>query len=163
MKVLFDQLSDEACIWIYQADRALTMDEQVTLLIDTDEFLDNWTSHGQPLKCSYVLLYDQFLILSVEEQYQGATGCAIDASIQFLQTLEKKLKLRFLDRTQLAFMHDETVVLVPMSQIEAKIQEGVVTSDMYFFDNTITKKGDMLGQWIVNVQDTWLAKYFKAA
>ena len=81
MYIPFEQLSDEARLWIYQANRLLTQEERISILQKSLTFLTKWVSHGNPLQSSAALLHDQFLVLAVEESFQGATGCAVDASI----------------------------------------------------------------------------------
>ncbi|MEM9417178.1 MAG: hypothetical protein AAF963_02385 [Bacteroidota bacterium] len=161
MYIPFEQLSDEARIWIYQANRSLTQEEQASMLQKALSFLTQWVSHGNPLQSSAALLYDQFLILAVEESFQGATGCAVDASIQFIRSLEQEFKLVLLDRTQIAFRQGDSNVLVPLEQLQAQIQQGVITADTLTFDNSITRKVALDEQWLVRAQDAWLSKYFE--
>ena len=75
MYIPFQQLSDKARIWIYQASRPFKNDEQTKIHAKAQAFLEQWTTHGRPLQCSATLFYDQFLVLAVEESYP------IDASI----------------------------------------------------------------------------------
>lgn len=160
MYIPFQQLSDEARIWVYQASRPLVHEQRAAMLQKTQSFLEQWASHGNPLQCSADILYNQFLILAVEESFQGATGCAVDASIQFIRSLEQEFQLDLLDRTHIAFRQDEHNVVVPLGQLTAKIQQGIISADMLTFDNTITKKEALAEQWLVRAKDSWLGKYF---
>ena len=112
------------------------------------------------MQCSAEILYDQFLILAVEEALQRATGCAVDASVQFIRELEQALQVDLLDRTHIAFRHGEANLLIPLDQLKAKIQQGTIVADMLTFDNTIVKKGALTHRWLVRAQDSWLGKYF---
>ena len=160
MYIPFSQLSDEARIWIYQANRPLTQEESKMMLQSAQEFLAQWASHGRPLQGSAEILYDQFLILAVEESFQGATGCAVDASVQFIRSLEQELQLSLMDRTHIAFRHDEANIIVPLGHIKEKIQQGDISADMLTFDNTITHKAALADKWLVRVGDSWLGRYF---
>lgn len=163
MYVSFDQLSDEARIWIYQANRPLQPEETSTLLPMTREFLERWAAHGRPLQCSATLLYDQFLVLAVEESYQGATGCSVDASVQFVRQLEQTFQISLLDRTQIAFRRTNDTVVTSLNQLKAQIQAGAADADLLVFDNTITQKAALANQWLIPVKESWLGKYFAAA
>ena len=162
MYIPFEQLSDEARVWVYQANRSLVHEEKAGILQQTKAFLAQWTAHGSPLHCSAAILYDQFLILAVEESFQGATGCAVDASIQFIRSLEQEHQIDLLDRTHIAFRKAESNVVVPLEQLQEKIQQRSISADMLTFDNTITKKEALADQWLVRAQDSWLGKYFCA-
>ena len=160
MYIPFHQLSDAARIWIYQASRPLEQEAKEAMLQKVQAFLEQWASHGHPLQCGTAILYDQFLILAVEERLQGATGCAVDASVQFIGELEQIFQVGLLDRTHIAFRWGEDHCLVPLDQLKAKIQQGTILADMLTFDNTITKKGALTNQWLVRAGDSWLSKYF---
>jgi hypothetical protein len=160
MYIPFNQLSDAARIWIYQASRSLEHEEKVAMLQKAQAFLAQWASHGHPLQCSADILYNKFLILAVEESFQSATGCAVDASVQFIRGLEQAFQIDLLHRTQVAFRYDEEDFVVPLDQLKEKIQQGVITANMFTFDNTLTKKAELASRWLVPVKDSWLAKHF---
>ncbi len=160
MYIPFHQLSGEARIWIYQASRSFEHQEKATVLQKVQEFLEQWTSHGNSLRGSGEIYYNQFLILAVEESVQGATGCAVDASIQFIRELEREFQISLLDRTHIAFRRGEDNLVVPLDQLKTTIQEGTILADMMTFDNTITQKGALTDKWLVRAQDSWLGRYF---
>jgi len=161
MYIHFDQLSDEARIWIYQASRPFTHEEKATVRQQTQAFLASWTAHGNPLQCSAELFYDQFLILAVEEKVQGATGCAVDASVQFIRVLEQAFHVALLDRTHIAFRHDEANFVIPLAQLKAAVQREDILEDMLTFDNTITTKKALTDKWLVRAKDSWVGRYFR--
>ena len=161
MYIPFHQLSGEARIWIYQASRPFGQEEKAAVLQKVQEFLGQWASHGHPLRCSAEILYDQFLVLAVEESFQGATGCAVDASVQFVRALEQTFQVDLLSRTHIAFRRGEDNFLIPLNQLKDKIQEGAIAEDMLTFDNTITKKTEIVDKWLVRDGESWFGKYFR--
>jgi len=156
----FDQLSDEARIWIYQASRPFAHEEKKAILQAAQEFLEQWVSHGLPLQCSAEILYDQFLILAVEESFQSVTGCAVDASVRFIRELEQAFQADLLNKTHISFRRKGANFLVPLGQIKEKIQQGTIPEDLLTFDNTITKKAELASKWLVRAGSSWLGKYF---
>ena len=157
----FNQLSDQARIWIYQANRPLRKEEATAMLQKTKIFLAQWSAHGNPLQGSAAIRYDHFLILAVEESTQSATGCAVDASMQLIRGLEQAFQVDFLARTNIAFRHGHDIWIVPIAQLKAKVQQGAILPNMLTFDNTITQKGALVDQWLVRAQDAWLGRYFQ--
>ena len=160
MYIPFDQLSDEARIWVYQANRHLEDEKIKEILQRAHDFLAQWTSHGRPLQCSAESFYNQFLVLAVEESFQGTTGCAVDASIQFIRDLEQIFCVDFLSKTHITFRKNEKNFLVPLSQLQAHIQKGTVSDSTFVFDNTITKKKELACKWLMRADASWLGKYF---
>ena len=160
MYISFNQLSDEARIWVYQASRPFGDEEKAIILREAQVFLAQWASHGSPLQCSAALFYDQFLVLAVEESVQNATGCAIDDSVRFIRELEQAFEVSLLDRTHIAFRRETMNWLVPLEQLQATIQQGAIFADMLTFDNTITSKKELTDKWLVRAGDSWFRRYF---
>lgn len=158
MFVTFNTLSDEARIWIYQAERELTSDEQLLILEKGKEFLDQWAAHGQPLTASLEVLKGYFVVISVEDQVQLPSGCSIDESVAFMQGLGKQLRVDFFDRTKVPLWIDDSVQVVPLIELKQKIKNGEVDSETMLFNTMIQKKGG-LSNWIVLLKDSWLGRY----
>lgn len=93
MFVPFESLPQESKIWIYQSNRKFSDDECSEIETDLESFLQNWSAHGTSLEASYQLKYNRFIIIAVNQEVQNATGCSIDASVQFIQNLEKNTML----------------------------------------------------------------------
>jgi hypothetical protein len=51
--------------------------------------------HGTSLESSYQLKYNRFIILAVNQDVQAATGCSIDSSVEFIQSLEQNTVLTY--------------------------------------------------------------------
>ncbi len=96
MHVPFEKLPGHSRLWIYQANRPLTADEKEYLTQGLKDLCDQWSAHGVPLRTSFALPFDRFVVLAVDE---GASGCSIDSSVRFLKGLQEKLGIDFFDRT----------------------------------------------------------------
>ncbi|MBP6532881.1 MAG: ABC transporter ATPase, partial [Bacteroidia bacterium] len=78
-------LSDNSRIWIYQADRELTADEQSFLNQELLNFITDWTAHNVALSGSFEILHDRFLVIMIDENKTSASGCSIDKCFNFLK------------------------------------------------------------------------------
>lgn len=163
MLTAFEQLSDNARIWIYQADKALNEDQKKEAVIGLEKFLRQWAAHGSDLKASGTILHDQFLVIGIDESFQMASGCSIDSSVHFMQDLGQNLGINFFERTNLIFMIEGSLKLIKLNEMKAAVQEGHIGPDSLFFENTIQSKGQMDSGWLVKAGETWLKRYFKAA
>lgn len=160
MYVPFDQLPDTSRIWIYQAERKLTDDEANFVSYASANFLKNWQAHGQDLKSSFLLEYNQFLIISVDEERQQASGCSIDASVHLIQKIEQELQLSFSTNGLVAFLIEDEVRLKPFNTIKSAIKDNEISSDTLMFDNTVPLLSDFKTKWQVRSCDAWVSRYF---
>jgi hypothetical protein len=160
MYIPFDQLPARSRVWIYQSNRTLTEEEVEQVKPLLVRFVEEWTSHGQRLQASAEILHRQFLVLANNEDVSSPSGCSIDASVRFVKELEQHLGVSFFDRTQLAFLQDEQVKLVPLSQVKEKIASGEVQEESLYFDNLVSDYGNLQTAWLKPARQSWLARYF---
>jgi len=155
MYVTADTLPANSRIWIYQASRELTSAEAAHIGGSTQEFLESWTAHNQALKAGFEIRYNRFLILMVDENSAGASGCSIDKSVHFIKSLEKKFNIDFFDRMKFAFKQDGRVEAVQRSDFEILYQNGTLNGDTIVFNNLIETKGDLSSSWELPVKNSW--------
>jgi hypothetical protein len=157
----FDNLPEYSRIWIYQSDRPLSQNERMRILQDAEKFAIDWTAHGKNLTAGSEILYDRFLILSVNEKVNGASGCSIDASVRFIRYLEEKYGLDLLKRSKVAFCSgDNTVETCDLKDIKMKIERQEITPDTLIFNNLVSTKGELKEQWLIPARNSWMKKYF---
>ncbi|WP_187262812.1 hypothetical protein [Pontibacter beigongshangensis] len=160
MYIPFDQLPTHARLWIYQADRPLTEQEQAEIKPMLQRFATEWSSHGAGLEASATLLHNQFLVLANNESATSASGCSIDSSVKFVRELEQHFGVSFFDRTRLAFLQDGQVQLVPLSQIKDKVSAGEISENSLYFDTLVNNLGDLQSAWPRPASSSWLSRYF---
>jgi hypothetical protein len=160
MYIPFNQLPANARVWIYQASRNLTDAEVEALNPVLAQFSTEWTSHGQKLQASAQIFHNRFLVLANNEDVNSPSGCSIDASVRFVKELEERLNVSFFDRTQLAFLQDNGVEVVPLKAVKEKINNGELRAESLYFDNTVPTAGHILNNWPKPAKETWLARYF---
>jgi len=159
MFVPFESLSDNSRIWIYQANRRLGDAEVHELETSLENFCTQWTAHGEPLKTSYRVEHNQFVVLCADEDYQAPSGCSIDTSVRMLKEFQAGINADFFDRTQVAFLIDGRVNTAKLAELPGKFKSSEFTSGTITFDNLTPSKGDFLRRWMVPAEKTWLAKY----
>lgn len=165
MNIPFEEMPDDARIWIYQADRPLTEQEEGFINKSTDTFLKEWAAHGAGLNASFSILYGQFLVIAVDEAIVKASGCSIDKQVRFIQYLETELLLNFMDRNKVAFLQEDnssdkvTVITASMNELKLKVAEGKIHPKSLTFNNLVQTKGQLEDGWIVAAEDSWLKRY----
>ena len=59
----YKNLPNSSRVWIYQSDREFTANEIELISVKAEEFINKWTRHGDDLKGSFTIKYNQFLVL----------------------------------------------------------------------------------------------------
>ncbi|MDH5398919.1 MAG: hypothetical protein OEX02_12280 [Cyclobacteriaceae bacterium] len=161
MHVPFNNMPAESRVWIYQADRQLSEEEVSEIRAVAENFTAQWSAHSRDLMASCDLIKNRFLILAVNEQAHNASGCSIDASVRFVQTLEQKYQLSFLDRHIICFEEtDGSLFSLSRKDIPESVENGRVTENTLTFDNLVSSIADFNSKWKKKAGETWLKKYF---
>ena len=155
----FESMSSESRIWIFQSDRKFSDQDKAIIAEHLKLFTDGWAAHGQQLKASFDLQYDQFLIIAVDEGYNNASGCSIDSSVRVIKEIEKHIGINFLNRDQVAFLKNSSVELIPLKNLKEEYQKGKWNESTLTFNNVIATRGQLEREWIVPAGTTWLKRY----
>jgi len=99
-------------------------------------------------------------VLAVDEYFSSVSGCSIDSSVHFVQELESELDINFFDKSKVAFLHQDQVLLESLPNLKQRIEEGEIKENTLTFNNLITNKKELEESWTVPVKDSWLNKYF---
>ena len=99
-KSLFPELPDSSRIWLHLANRKLVASEEQFLKEQLTVFLDSWSAHGKRLQCNATFLFSQYLIFSVDENIESASGCSIDSSVHFAKRMGSELGIDFFTRLE---------------------------------------------------------------
>ncbi len=159
MFVPFDEIHDRSRIWIYQSSRKLNR-EEVSIISDAlRAFTERWLVHGSPMRASFDIKFDQFVILAADEDVNSASGCSIDDSVRTFKKLGSDLSIDFFDRTQVAFRRADEVFMIPVSDLKSKLLDGEWNSETMVFNNLVASKGDLRNSWQVPAGTTWLKRF----
>ena len=161
MLVNFDELPETSKVWIFQASRSLTDQEQEGIKSKIEVFINNWTSHGSDLQASYLLKYKRFIILSLNSDLNKATGCSIDASVHFIQGLEKEYNVDLLDKMNVSYKQGEYIAYKSLTDFRQMAKDKAVSKNTIVFNNLVTNKAEFLENWEVPAQDSWHNRFVK--
>jgi hypothetical protein len=159
MWVEFESLKPSSRIWIYQANRPLSTLEEIDLSSSLTDFCDQWMTHGHPLKSSFVIAHQQFIVLAADEDYQLPSGCSIDSSVRALKDWQSRNGADFFDRSLIGFKLGARITTLPLAAIKEKIATQEVTGKSITFDNLVPSKGDWETRWEIPLDQSWLSRY----
>ena len=161
MTTLFESFPDTARVWIYAAARPLTIEEHEYTCARLNNFMDEWSAHGTKLKADFKLMHKRFIVITVDESGQNATGCSIDTCVHEIQDIGAKLNLDFFNRMQVVY-RDETnnmVVSCTIAELKEMVAHHDFPDDTPVFDNSITTLGQLRSAWEKPAHQTWIARY----
>jgi hypothetical protein len=159
MFVPFESLPDTSRIWIYQSSRKFILQELSAISDALMAFSNQWNAHGVPLRSSFEVPFDQFIILAVDESTNTASGCSIDDSVRIIKMLGENLGVELFDRTKIAFKLESGIITVPLVELKGKYLEGLWTNQTLVVNNLISSKGELRGRWLIPAEQTWIKRY----
>lgn len=155
----FNTLPENARIWIYQADRSFTPEELVEIRNELDTFLRDWTAHGSNLQASFELRYKRFIIIGLDQSQASASGCSIDASVRFIQHLEKKYDVQLLDKMNVSYKQGEYIAYKPLSEFKKMAKQKAVSKNTIVFNNLVNTKMEYEEHWEVPASESWHGRF----
>lgn len=161
MKLAFQHLlpenfSSSSRVWIYQSNRLFNLTEALQLEKILNDFIQNWTAHQEPVKGYANLFFGQFIVLIADESDVKVSGCSTDSSVRLIKEIEKMYQVSLFDRQSLAFVVEDKVQVLPLSQFQYALTNGFLNAGTLYFNNTVATKEELTNQWIIPIQQSWL-------
>ena len=155
----YKNLPNNSRIWIYQSDREFTEKEIEFISDKAEDFINQWTRHGDDLKGSFTIKYSQFLVLAVDESFNNVSGCSIDSSVRFVQQLQTELQLDLMDKMNISFKDKDTINVVKLPDFQRFAKAQKITSTTIVFNNMIDTKEDFENNWEVAASKSWHKRF----
>ncbi len=159
MLVSFDSLPETSRIWIYQANRSLTDSELDELETELRTFIEAWTAHGQDLRAAYEIRYKRFIILALDQSHAAASGCSIDASVHFIQSLEDRYGIDLLDKMNVTFRQGDYIAYKPLTDFKKMAKDRAISAETVVFNNLVTNIREYQDHWEVSAKESWHGRF----
>lgn len=161
MFVPFDTLPDISRVWIYQANRSFSEPEVQEISKKLELFVEQWTAHGAELKASFDIKYNRFITLALDQEMNVATGCSIDASVQFIQQLEKDYQVDLLDKMNVSYKQGEFIAYKTLTDFRKMAKDKAVSPKTIVFNNLVNNKAEYISDWEVPASESWHNRFLK--
>ena len=156
MLTTIESLPDTARIWIFPADRALSVKESESLLARVDEYLAGWKAHNVPVHAARDLRYSQFLIVAADPEVAAPSGCSIDDLTRAIKALSAQFAVDFFSPMRVFYRNGEKIEVADRPTFKASARMGKVDSETAVFDNSITTlAGLRAGLWEIPAGQSW--------
>ena len=158
-RVSFEELPDDARVWVFGAAEALPAPASRQLLETVDDFLDHWNAHGSPLVCAREWRDDRFLAIGVDQSTAGASGCSIDGLFRTLARLEPELGTSLLGGGRVYYRDlDGRVNATTRKGFGDLTREGRIGPNTPTFDTSVTTASAWREQFERPVRESWHAQ-----
>ena len=158
MNSTFNDLSEDSRIWIYQSNKELNNDQVSEISSELNEFLKTWNTHGKPISCSYQVKYNRFIIIAAENTLE-ISGCSIDSSVAFIQSLEAKYSIVLLDKMDVAYRNNKTIDIISLKDFKQMVKNKSITSTTVVFNNLVSNISELNSNWEATVEDSWHGRF----
>ena len=159
MLVDFNTLPEESRIWIYQANRSFTATEIDEIESKLQTFLTNWSAHGSDLQAGYLIKYKRFIVIALNQNLQAATGCSIDASVQFIQQLEKDYSVDLMDKMNVSYKQGDFIAYKNLKDFRQMAKDKAVSKNTIVYNNLVTTIAEFNDNWEVPASDSWHGRF----
>lgn len=159
MLVPFETLPDSSRVWIYQSSRSFTEEEVLELEQSLQQFITQWTAHGSELKASFEIRYRRFIVIGLDQKVNAASGCSIDASVHFIQQLEKKYDVDLLDKMNVSYKQGDFIAYKQLSDFRKMAKDRAVSPKTIVFNNLVNNKAEYLSDWEVPASESWHKRF----
>ena len=155
----YKNLPNNSRVWIYQSNREFTDTEIEIISEKAIDFINQWTRHGDDLKGSFTIKYNQFLVLAVDESFNNVSGCSIDSSVRFVQQLENEFQLDLMNKMNVTFKDGDNINLLKLTDFQKFAKEQKITSETIVFNNMVNTKEDFENNWEIPANQSWHKRF----
>ena len=159
MLVSFEKLDNSSRVWIYQSNREFSKNEIEDIKIKIEDFISTWQRHGDDLQASYLIKYNQFIVLAVDENFNDVSGCSIDASVNLIKNLEKEYSVDLTNKLNISFKDSSNINIVSLSDFQKYAKEKKITSKTVVFNNMVCTKQEFEQNWEVTADKSWHKRF----
>ena len=147
----FNNLPEDARIWIYASETSLNSNQQKEIINILSDHLEGWNAHKVPLTAGVTILENHFIVVALDESKNGASGCSIDTLQNTIQKIEKELTFSLMNRLNVFCKIEDEILCIPSFKLST-----VADKDTLFYDLTILKKRD-LNTYLKPISKGWCA------
>jgi hypothetical protein len=161
MLVDFETLPEESRVWIYQANRSFTDAEIAEIELQLKVFIENWTAHGSDLKSGYNIVYKRFIVIALDQNLNMASGCSIDASVHFIQQLEKQYNVDLMDKMNVSYKQGDYIAHKSLLDFKKMAKDKAISKQTIVFNNLVNNIAEFKENWEVPASESWHSRFIK--
>lgn len=146
-------------VLIYPASRPFTAKESKAITEKLFDFLSTWAAHGKPLSSSFKIEKNQFIIVTVDEDKESASGCSIDALGGVMRELDSAFSFGLFDRMKAYYLQDNKVKTLPLKDFKEGLRNGTIPHNIEVFDFSKSTYVAFLSDFLLPLKRSWAGIY----
>lgn len=152
--------SPQSKVWVYQSDREFTGQEVASIQQQLNAFTEQWKAHGHQLNAKAEVIYNFFIVFTVDEASAGVTGCSIDASVRVIKEIEQTYQVDLFNRFNMAYKIDGKVIVNNKEDFETLINIKKIGPKTIVFNNLVQNLEEFQNKWEVPFEKSWHSTLF---
>lgn len=159
MFVEFNELPEDARIWVYQANRDMNEAEQAAVLDFLKAEVNTWVTHGMPMRGSVQIRFNRMILIAADTGFQQPSGCSIDSSTGWLQELGKNTGLNFFDRS-IGYFEDGKLKFFSVFEAKKQVSGGTIQPDTPVINLQVSTVRELNNSAVIPASESFLSRYF---
>lgn len=151
----------ESKVWMYQSSRPFTAAEITEINTRLSAFAEQWTAHNKQLQAAGFVMLDRIIVLMVDESKTMASGCSIDTSVHFIQSLEKQYHIDLFDRMLVNYFDGEQWHTTHLHNLRDNMQSGAITPETPVVNPLVQTRSAFMEGSIVPARDCWIGDFLQ--
>ncbi len=149
-------------VWTFIISKALSDNELGLISEGGNKFVTGWTAHEQKLTASFEIYKNRIIVVKVNEEVTGASGCSIDKLTHFIKQIETEFNVELLNRLLVAYKTGEEISIVHASKIRELLQTESINENTIVYNTAVSSQNEFQN-WEQSLKSTWLSKYLISA
>ena len=140
--MIFQNLHPQSKIWLYISPVSIDSVTKKNISSLFKDFVDDWKSHGKPVNGQLKFIKDNLLVVGADYFPDGMCGRAVDAQVRFINQINERFNLDLLNRTNIAFVKQDSIVVHNYNNLDDLIKKGTVNKSTVYCNTFSTKNSD---------------------
>jgi hypothetical protein len=162
---IFPHFPESSKLLVFTSD--ITLEERLskTFISRLNEFIQVWSSHGSRLTADALLISNRVLFIAVDESKQSASGCSVDALINFIKVEGVSSGVDWFNRHQVLYRthHNSDLtsdwLVSKLEDFRSLIKEGSLAESVQILNTTVTCVKDARNLLIQPFSQSWLSRF----
>ena len=97
----------------------------------------------------------------INQNINQATGCSIDASVNFIQQLEKDYQVDLMDKMNVSYKQGEFIAYKSLTDFRKMAKDKAVSKNTIVFNNLVNTVAEFKENWEVPASESWHSRFLK--
>lgn len=144
---------------IYPASRPFVAKESMVITEKLFDFLSTWQAHGKALSSSFKIEKNQFIIITVDEDVEPASGCSMDALNGIMREIDAEYNLGLFDRMKACYVENGEIKTMKLQDFRTLLKNGQISHDIEVFDFSKSTYVSFLSDFLLPLKRSWAGVY----